>query len=189
MIDQSSPAAFHRDVAGRFSTLVHGATDWAAPAPVEGWTAREVVRHLVDWFGGFLGSGSDLTLPAGPSVDEDPVGAWTTRADAVQAILDDPEVAERGFTNPHTGTMPVGEAISRFYTVDVFMHSWDLARATGQDETLDPDLCADLYAGMLPLDEVLRSSGQYGPKVDVPDGADPQTRLLAFIGRDARVQE
>lgn len=184
MIDQSTPAAFHRDVAGRFTELVRGATDWDAPAPVESWTARDVVRHLVDWFGGFLESGSDLRLPAGPSVEQDPVGAWTTRAQALQAILDDPEVAERDFTNPHTGTMPVGEAVSRFYTADVFMHSWDLARATGQDETLDPDLCGQLYEGMLPLDEVLRSSGQYGPKVEVPDDADAQTKMLAFIGRD-----
>lgn len=184
MIDQSSPSAFHRAVAGRFTELVRGTADWDAPAPVDGWTARDVVRHLVGWFSGLLQSGSGLTLPAGPSVDDDPVGAWTTRADAVQAVLDDPEVASRDFSNPHTGTMPVGEAVSRFYTSDVFLHSWDLARATGQDETLDPDLCAAMYEGMLPMDEALRASGHYGPKVEVPADADAQTKLLAFIGRD-----
>jgi hypothetical protein len=36
---------------------------------------------------------------------------------------------------------------------------------------------------MLPMDEILRSSGQYGPRVAVPDDSDPQTLLLAFIGR------
>ena len=45
------------------------------------------------------------------------------------------------------------------------MHTWDLARATGQDETLDADKCAAMLAGMEPMDEVLRPSGQYGPKV------------------------
>ena len=184
MIDQSTPAAYHREVAGHFTALVRGATDWDAPAPVDGWTARDVVRHLVEWFPGFLEGGSGLTLPTGPSVDEDPVGAWTTKADAIQAVLDDPEVAEREFTNRHIGTLPVGEAVSRFYTADVFMHSWDLARATGQDETLDADLCEQLYEGMVPIDEVLRTSGQYGPKVEVPDDADAQTKMLAFIGRD-----
>jgi hypothetical protein len=44
--------------------------------------------------------------------------------------------------------------------------------------------CAELLAGMEPLEEVIRSSGQYGPKVEVPDDADPQTKLLGFIGRD-----
>ncbi|WP_231104856.1 DinB family protein [Haloechinothrix halophila] len=63
------------------------------------------------------------------------------------------------------------------------MHTWDLARATGQDERLDPDKCAQLLEGMLPLDDVLRKSGQFGPRTEVPDDVDVQTRLLAFIGR------
>ena len=54
---------------------------------------------------------------------------------------------------------------------------------TGLDETLEPDLVHDMLVGMLPLDEVLRASGQYGPSVDVPDDADEQTRLIAFTGR------
>jgi uncharacterized protein (TIGR03086 family) len=87
-------------------------------------------------------------------------------------------------TNPHIGEVPLHDAIDRFYTADVFMHTWDLARATGQDERLDPEFCADLLAGMEPIDELLRQSGQYGPKVAVPDDADVQTRMLAFIGRD-----
>lgn len=61
---------------------------------------------------------------------------------------------------------------------------WDLARATGQDDRLDAGFCAALLAGMTPLDEILRSSGQYGPRVATPDDADAQTRLLGFIGRD-----
>ncbi len=70
-----------------------------------------------------------------------------------------------------------------FLMNDVLLHTWDLAHATGQDETLDPDEVAALYEGMLPLDEMLRQSGQYGPRVEVPDDADVQTKLIAFIGR------
>jgi hypothetical protein len=83
----------------------------------------------------------------------------------------------------HLGEVPLDEAVDRFYTADVFMHTWDLARATGQDEALDPRRCAEMLEGMLPMDEALRSSGHYGPRVEVPDDADAQTRLLAFIGR------
>ncbi|MGW6462189.1 TIGR03086 family protein, partial [Streptomyces sp. NPDC055078] len=86
-------------------------------------------------------------------------------------------------SNPHIGEVPLNEAVDRFYTADVFMHTWDLARATGQDERLDPARCTRLLDGMLPLDDVLRASGQYGPRVAVPESADVQTRLLAFIGR------
>jgi uncharacterized protein (TIGR03086 family) len=82
------------------------------------------------------------------------------------------------------GELPLPVAVDRFYTSDVFMHTWDLARATGQDERLDEQTCAYMLAGMEPIDELLRRSGQYGPRVAVPDDADVQTRLLAFIGRD-----
>ena len=64
------------------------------------------------------------------------------------------------------------------------MHTWDLARATGQDDTLDPEVCAAMLAGMEPIEDVMRGSGQYGARVDVPDDADVQTRMLGFIGRD-----
>ncbi len=80
--------------------------------------------------------------------------------------------------------MPLRQAIDMIYTSDVFLHRWDLARATGQNETLDPDKCAAMLEGMLPMDEVLRQSGHYGPRVHVPHDADVQTKLLAFIGRD-----
>ena len=181
---ESDPAEFHRWVAGGFTARVQGTTDWDAPAPVAGWAARDVVRHLVEWFPGFLASGAGVTLEPGPSVDEDPVGAWRAHADQVQALLEDPATEQRMLSNPHTGDLPLGPAVSQFYTADVFMHTWDLARATGQDDTLDPAVCAELLAGMEPIDELLRSSGQYGPRVAVPEDADVQTRLMAFVGRD-----
>ena len=180
----SDPAARHRALAGDFSTLVLGTQDWGAPSPVPGWAARDVVDHLVSWFPGFLAMGSDVRLPEGPSADEDPVGAWRVHADGVQAVLDDPAASTLVFSHRHTGTLPLPTAIDRFYTADVFMHSWDLARATGQDATLDADFCAELVAGMEPIEDVMRQSGQYGARVPVPADADAQTRMLGFIGRD-----
>lgn len=183
----TSPADDHRAVAGRFTALVENVPDdgaWDRPSPVPEWTARDVVRHLVTWFPDFLHGGAGVTLPPGPSVDDDPAGAWRTLAVAVQELLDDP--GERILRNPHIGEMPLTDAIARFFTTDVFMHTWDLARATGQDETLDPQRCADLLEALLPMDEILRASGQYGPAVDVGPDTDVQTRMLAFIGRDPR---
>lgn len=68
-------------------------------------------------------------------------------------------------------------------TGDVLIHSWDLARAAGLDEKLDPVEVHRMYEGVQPFDEILRSSGQFGPRVMVPDTADEQTKLLAFMGR------
>ncbi|MGY6500950.1 MAG: TIGR03086 family metal-binding protein [Acidimicrobiales bacterium] len=181
----SSAAQRHRRVAGEFTTTVDAVPPgaWDSPAPPEGWVARDVVRHLTEWFPALLESATGHVLPDGPAVDDDPAGAWHTQTDAVQALLDDPAVAERSHDFPHLGTMTLAAAVDMIYTGDVFLHRWDLARATGQDATLDPDTCAVMLEGMLPMDEALRSSGHYGPRVDVPDDADVQTRLLAFIGR------
>ena len=189
MIRNQTPADEYREIAGRFTALVAAVPDdatWNRQSPVAEWTARDVVRHLVEWFPGFLAGGTGIDLPQGPGVDDDPVAAWRTMSDGVQALLDDPASAGTTLRNPHIGEVPLPDAVSRFFTADVFMHTWDLARATGQDEALDPERCAELLDGMQPLDDLLRSSGQYGPKVEVPDDADVQTRMLAFIGRDVR---
>jgi uncharacterized protein (TIGR03086 family) len=176
----------HRDVAAAFTATVEGvpAAAWENPAPPEGWVARDVVRHLVEWFPAFLKAGAGVALPEGPSVDEDPVAAWTVHSQGVQALLDDPATADRVLSDRHVGEVPLDQAVDRFYTADVFMHTWDLARATGQDDRLDPDFCGELLTGMQPVEAAMRASGQYGPSVPVPDDADAQARLLGFIGRD-----
>jgi uncharacterized protein (TIGR03086 family) len=180
----ADPARRHRLIADGFSRRVHGTRDWSAAAPVAGWVARDVVVHLVEWLPGFVAGGCDVRLPPVPSPSDEPAPAWHAHQCAVQDVLDDPATAATDFTNRHIGSMPLGQAIDRFYTSDVFLHTWDLARATAQDDTLDPEMCAEMLAGMEPIDELLRSSGQYGPAVPVPDDADVQTRLIGFIGRD-----
>lgn len=181
----TDPAGEHRVVASLFTARVHGASgSWDAPTPVAAWVARDVVRHLTTWFPGFLAGGTAVSLPTGPDVDADPVAAWEHQTAAVQALLDDPAFEDAEFAHPQLPPMPLGQAVSRFYTADVFLHTWDLARATGQPDRLDPDRCREMLEGMEPMDEVLRRSGQYGPRVAVPDDADWQTRLLGFIGRD-----
>ncbi len=177
------PAERHRAVTDAFTARVRRTDDWDAPAPVAGWRARDVVGHLVEWFPDFLTSATGLVLDRGPSTEADPVAAWQVHADAVQRLLDGPE-ADTPFRHPMVGEMPLPDAVDRFYTTDVFLHTWDLARATGQDERLDQETCAELLGGMEPIEDLMRSSGQFGPRVPVPDDADAQTRLLGFIGRD-----
>ena len=66
---------------------------WDAPAPCDGWVARDVVGHLVEWLPEFFFEGWDLVPPPAPSVDDDPVAAWTALDATIQAALDDPEIA------------------------------------------------------------------------------------------------
>ena len=80
--------------------------------------------------------------------------------------------------------MPLSAAINQFYTNDVWMHSWDLAQALGVEFDLGEERCAEALVGMQSFDEILRSSGQFGPQVPVPADASAQDRFVGFIGRD-----
>jgi uncharacterized protein (TIGR03086 family) len=174
------------DVAEGFTRRVRGVGDdsWERPAPCEGWVARDVVGHLVEWVPGFLFNYAGIELPPGPSVDGDPVGAWEHLRRGLQSILDDPDRAEREIDGP-TGPTTLAAAIDQFVLGDVLVHTWDLARATGQDETLVHTEVERMLAGLEAIpEEVLVSSGHYGPRVAVADDADAQTRLIAITGRD-----
>ena len=110
---------------------------WAAPTPCEDWTARDLVGHLVDTSGMFLGF-IGQEAPAGPSVDDDPLGAFTAARDAVQSALDDPATAAQEYDGMF-GRTTFAESVDGFLSADLVIHRWDLARATGQDETLPAD--------------------------------------------------
>ena len=179
-----TPSDRHRRIAATFTERVDATTDWDAPTPVAAWRARDVVDHLVTWFPPFLATGSGIELAPGPAAAEDPVAAWRHQCAAIQGLLDDPTTEHRLFAHPHVPETPLAEAVDRFYTTDVLMHTWDLARAGGQTSGLDPTECAGLLASMLPIDAVLRTSGQYGPRHLVAQDADGTSRLMAFIGRD-----
>ncbi|MBZ5738524.1 maleylpyruvate isomerase N-terminal domain-containing protein [Nocardioides mangrovi] len=178
-----TPAVHHRSVAADFTDRVLGTTDWDAPTPVDGWVARDVVDHLVTWLPELLVSRSLPRLASAPVPDGDPVAVWQAHAAAVQALLESPDAAV-DVVDPHLGGRTLGEMVDQIYTADVFMHTWDLARATGQDATLDDETCAALLAGMEQMEDAIRASGQFGARVEVSAGADAQTRMIAFIGRD-----
>ena len=181
----SDIAERYRRVAGRFTERVNEVPDraWDNPAPCEGWVARDVVRHLVEWIPAFLTSAGGPALPTGPSVDDDPAGAWAALDRGIQSLLDDPVASASEISHPRAGTHRLDDAIGTFFLGDVLVHTWDLARAAGLDETLDPEVVHDMLIGMEPLDDMLRASGQYGPRVAVAADADEQTRLIAFTGR------
>ena len=68
--------------------------------------------------------------------------------------------------------------------LDTFIHGWDIAQATGQDSTQDPELVDIVYAMFKPQAAMLQASGAFAPPVDVPADSDTQTLMLAMLGRD-----
>lgn len=171
------------DFSARVAAVPVGA--WENPSPCEGWTARDVVAHMVSnagWFFGLIGA----PAPAGPSVADDPRGAWDAARDALQRALDDPTTARSEYDSQAMGGRGTfEEAVDRFGNFDVLVHTWDLARAAGLDERLDPAEVRRAFEAALAMDEMLRSGGVCGPKIDVAPDADDQTRFLGFVGRRA----
>jgi uncharacterized protein (TIGR03086 family) len=171
----------YRSVAAAFTERVEQvpAGAWDNPTPCADWVARDIVRHIVGTTDFFLGEpGSSV----GPSVDDDPVGAWKATRETIEGALADPAVAGREVEGP-MGKKTVEEMIGIFGVGDVLVHTWDLARATGQDESLDPAEVSRLFQFMQPMDEMMRQGNAFGPKVDVPADSDEQTKLIAFTGR------
>jgi len=90
----------------------------------------------------------------------------------------------------HTVAHPVmGDITSRQFlgmrVGDALLHAWDLARATGTDEELAPELVAQVWAQMSPMADFIEKSGFFGsgPSGEVGDDAPLQARLLDLSGR------
>jgi uncharacterized protein (TIGR03086 family) len=177
--------AKYQQVSQGFDAAVKAAApdNWHAQSPCEGWTARDVVGHIVAGHRGVIaGACGGESTPLG--ADEDPQQAWEEVAQAITEITADREVMAREVDGP-TGKMPVGEVIERFVTMDLLVHTWDLARAVGAEERLPEDRVRDAYEILRPMDDVIRMTNVFGPRLDAPPNADLQTEFLYFLGRRA----
>jgi uncharacterized protein (TIGR03086 family) len=178
-----------REVATRYAAIADGMSlrvdacvDWSAPTPCPGWTALHIVSHVVGVHRSALSLLDDSSRPE-PVDDADAVvAAWRAASASMLASLEDAERATR-VVSPRFGDMPFEDLASRMVCSDTLVHTWDLARATRQDEGLDVSAVEYAWTWMQVAGDNLRASGSFGPAVPPPDGADTQTRLLCFLGR------
>lgn len=178
----------YRRLAEAFTATVDAVADdaWHRPSPCGEFDARGVVQHVTDTQRSFFDRFADLGVTF-PAVADDPLTAWPVTRDAVQAMLDDPDVAGRsyeGFFGPTT----IEATIDRFYCADLLIHRWDIARATGltEHEPMDPADVARYTEIVNGYGPAARAPGVFGPEIEVPGDASAQDRLLAFTGRDPR---
>jgi uncharacterized protein (TIGR03086 family) len=156
---------------------------WSKQSPCPDWTAYDVAKHVIDVTRGLLTrlTGGD---PTSPDTDEDLVTAWKVESNAVKAALADPDRA-RTEVKGMGGTQPFEALAGGVMCADTLIHTWDLARATGQDDRLDPEGIKAAQQFLEPNDAMLRRPGGFGDKLDASADADEQTRFLAFVGRQA----
>jgi uncharacterized protein (TIGR03083 family) len=99
---------------------------WANQSPCEKWSERDVVDHIVSMHGVMLRP-VNKSLPKTPTVADDPLGAFRAARASVEAVQDDPELADADCDTP-AGRMTVADHIDQVISDDLVLHGWDLAR-------------------------------------------------------------
>jgi len=166
-----------------------GPGQWDAATPCAEWNVRQLLNHVVsgNWWAAALAAGATIEQ-VGSRLDGDVLGpspgrAYERSAEAAAAAFDAPGALEAPCAvsyGPVPGTVYAGH---RF--IDVLLHGWDLAVATGQDATLDPGLARECWEVVEPQLAMLRGSGMFGDAPAAPPGAGADTvaRLLIELGR------
>jgi len=173
--------SFFLDAADRFTALVTATTDWSAPSPCEGWSAADVVDHVVDTQRDYL---TRMDVPVGDRPTGSPDAVWHAHLAGVRPLVTD-DLRAREYDG-FFGRTTMGATLDDFYGFDLVVHGWDLGSSQGRPTTFtDADLAA-LEAAFDGFGEHAYDEGVFRGPVEVPADADRQTRLLARMGRRAR---
>ena len=189
MNGQPSPVELHRLAVDGFGARVHAITDeqWGAPTPCTAWDVRDLVAHLVGeqlWVGALLRGETIAEVGDrfdGDQLGADPRAAWDRAAADALAAFAAPGALDR------IVHLSYGDVPARGYCLemacDATVHTWDLARAIGASERLEPTLVAAASELVEARFDEFTPSGLFGAPVPAPAGADAQAALLARLGR------
>jgi len=161
---------------------------WGSPTPCSDWSVRNLVAHVLDeqlWVPPLVGGETIAEVGdrfAGDQIGSDAIGSWTRAQAGVLAALAPDGAIERR-VQLSFGETSAAEYLTQV-TVDTVVHTWDLARAVGADDSLDPADVQTAIVALSPQVEAWRAGGAFGPAVSVDPNADAQTRLLAMLGRE-----
>jgi len=179
------------EIRARYARIAAGLDDrlerltpdqWSAKTPCTQWDSAALLTHIVEVH---RAMGAMLRGVAAEPVtaDTDLVSAWRAGRDAISSAMADESTANRVVDTGRFGSMPFGLIVGGMLSTDTLVHTWDLARATGQDERLDPAAVSEAFALLKSFGDGIRQPGAFGPAVDPPAGADEQTQLLCYSGR------
>jgi uncharacterized protein (TIGR03086 family) len=160
---------------------------WGCPTPCSDWQVRQLVNHLVVeqlWVPPLVAGQTIADVGNrfdGDQLGDDPVQAWDDASAAAYAAFAEDGAMDRAVHLSYADRP--GREYCMEMLFDAVVHSWDLARAIGVDEKLDPELVEQVYAKAETDAEVLAASGLFAAPVPVAENADRQTRLIGITGR------
>jgi uncharacterized protein (TIGR03086 family) len=175
------------ELAGEVIAAVRPA-DYATRTPCPAFTVRQMCNHMVSVLRrtAVLGAGgSFFSVPhfADDVVDGEWPTAWANTVRDVETVWSDPAILGREIRLPWTTVS--GAAFAVMYANELTLHTWDVAKATGQRPDWDPVVLAVLLDTMeqaIPA-EPRGEPVPFGPVVPVPDDAPAIDRLVGWYGR------
>jgi uncharacterized protein (TIGR03086 family) len=166
--------------------LVAGLTpaELATPSPCAGWDVRATLNHMLGatWMFTLVNQGQAADEGAGDVIGDDARLAVSAAAKENLASWRQPGAFD-GDRSYSFGTFPAAAA-AMLNLGEVVVHSWDVAKATGQELLIDPAVGHMIYdwAVSIPLDD-FRDHGAFGPEVTVSASASIVDRLVCLLGR------
>lgn len=162
---------------------------WHDATPNPEWDVWALVTHLVGenrWTPPLFAGSRIEDLGdrfEGDLLGEDPKGAWADSArGAIRAVHEDGAM-------DRTVHLSFGDVPGKEYALQLFadhlIHAWDLAKAIGADDRLDPELVAACTEWFEDREDDYRAAGAIGSRAEVAPDAGPQAVLLAMFGRKA----
>jgi uncharacterized protein (TIGR03086 family) len=179
----SETAHRYRRVSSGFTARIVNVTSdqWSSPTPCPEWTVRDLVAHVIGTQRGVM-----ARVKRGEPVEVDRDGDLSAQwFDASRAMAE--AVGDEALASTMVGGMFAEQSfeslVGRLVCTDLLVHTWDLARATRQDESVDPGAVSRAEEFLVPVDDAIRVPGGFAPKVTPSPHADDQTRFLNFCGR------
>ena len=178
----------HSEAIEAFSAHVDGVPPgaWGQPTPCEGWDVRALVNHVVGenrWVPPLMHGSTVADVGGaldGDLLGDDPIAAWRQSIPPALEAAASTDLAQP--VHLSFGDLPAEQYLWQL-TCDALVHSWDLAHATDQVESVPAEVveaCAAWFDG---AEDLYRSSGAIGARVEV-HSEDPFAVLLGRFGRD-----
>ncbi len=163
-----------------------GDADLAGPTPCTDFDLRTLLTH-------FAGTTTALARAAatGELDPEDPWGSKVTLTeDWAGQLVGNLNQMSAGWTKAdiwsgsiENSPMPA-RAIGEMALIEVLLHGWDIARASGNDITVSAPLAAEMLRCVAETAEQGREYEAYGPEVAVAKDASDFDKALGLAGRD-----
>ena len=183
LVDQCQRAIDH--AAGVIAKI--GPNQLSIPTPCTEYNVRSLLNHMIGGMTMMTLALDDRPMTYDPSVDlvgENPLASYRTAGERVITAFRQPGALDRTL-KLRFGDFPATAGLA-LVLGDQLVHSWDLAKATGQDPTLPSDLAESTLAmtrQRFASDHARAAGGPFGPEVPCPDNAPITDRLVAFLGR------